>query len=36
MLIISILFHGILNLWKPKYEVEPTKNILRDDMKHGF
>jgi hypothetical protein len=35
-LIISMFFHGLLNLQGTKYGVEPTKDMLKNSMKHGF
>ena len=33
---IDWLCRGVLNIQETKYGVHPTKEILRDDMKHGF
>jgi hypothetical protein len=37
ILIISIVIcHVVLNMQETKYEIQPTKEILREFMKHGF
>jgi len=29
-------FHGVLNMYKTKYGVEPIEEISRDNLEHGF
>jgi hypothetical protein len=36
LIISTMLCHGILNMQETKYGVHPTKEILRDDIQHGF
>lgn len=31
-----MLCHGVLNMHKIKYGVDPTEEILRDDIQHSF
>jgi hypothetical protein len=32
----TVLCHGVLNMQETKYGMQPTKEILREGMKHGF
>jgi hypothetical protein len=36
LIISTVLCHVVLNMQETKYGMQPTKEILREFMKHGF